>query len=77
MALAGYGGPTFRRRPTGPHPVVRSADTAHHGFTEYVWPAPQLGIDSAAADTGTVDPATAVARQDAWLGRFFDRYRGG
>jgi dienelactone hydrolase len=74
MPRAAYGGPAFRRRLTGPHPFARFPGTAHHGFTDYVWLAPQLGIDPAAADVGTVDPATAVAQQNAWLKRFFDRH---
>jgi hypothetical protein len=35
---------------------------------------PQLGLDVAAAELGTVDPAVAVPQQRTWLLRFFDRY---
>jgi len=37
---------------------------------------PQLGLDPADSDVGTVDPARAVRQQNTFLLRFFDRYAG-
>ena len=34
---------------------------------------PQLGLDPVEAEVGTVDAATTVRLQNAWLKRFFDR----
>ena len=33
----------------------------------------QLGLDPVEAEIGTVDAATTVPQQNAWLNRFFDR----
>jgi hypothetical protein len=41
-----------------------------------VWLVPQLGLDPAERDVGTVDPARAVHQQNAFLLRFFERYVG-
>jgi hypothetical protein len=67
----------FRRRTRGPHPLRHEPGTGHQAFTDVVWLAPQLGLDAptrAGLGLGTVDAATAVARQRSWLLRFFDRY---
>jgi dienelactone hydrolase len=84
FAVARGGGPDaayrtltqFRHHLRGPHPFVQWKDTAHHGFTDLVWLAPQVHLDAVAADVGAVDPATAVKQQRAWLLRFFNRYLG-
>jgi poly(3-hydroxybutyrate) depolymerase len=66
----------FRRHLRGPHPFARHRTTGHNGFTDQVWLIPQLGLDPTGQELGTVDPATAVTRQRAWLLRFFDRHVG-
>ena len=42
--------------------------------TDEIWLIPQLGLDPAGQELGTVDPATAITQQRSWLLRFFDRY---
>ena len=63
----------FRSRLRGPHPLVDYPGVAHHGFADNVWLVPQLGLDPVEAEIGTVDAATTVQQQNAWLKRFFDR----
>src|SRR4051794_38348995 len=67
----------LRRHLRGPHPFAHWRDTGHGGFTDTVWLAPQLGVPAADAENGTVAPATAVAKERAFLLRFFDRYLRG
>jgi dienelactone hydrolase len=64
----------FRRHLRGPHPIARNSTTGHNGFTDQIWLIPQLGLDPAGQELGTVDPATAVTQQRSWLLRFYDRY---
>lgn len=64
----------FRRHLRGPHPLAHDHTTEHNGYTDQVWLLPQLGMDLAGAEIGTVDPAVAVTGQRRWLLRFFDRY---
>ena len=65
---------SFRRHLRGPHPLAHDHTTEHNGYTDQVWLLPQLGMDLAGAEIGTVDPAVAVTGQRRWLLRFFDRY---
>jgi dienelactone hydrolase len=67
----------FRTHLRGPRPHAYFADAAHHSFTDFVWLVPQLGLDPVDSEVGTVDPATAVRQQNAWLRRFFDRQISG
>jgi predicted dienelactone hydrolase len=67
----------FRSRLRGPRPLVDYPGVMHHGFADNVWLVPQLGFDPVAGDVGTVDAATAVQQQNAWLRRFFDRQMRG
>ena len=64
----------FRRHLRGPHPFARHSTTGHNGFTDQIWLIPQLGLDPAGQELGTVNPGTAVTQQRSWLLRFFDRY---
>jgi hypothetical protein len=66
----------FRSHLRGPHPYLHVPGAAHYSFTDNVWLVPQLGLDPAESDVGTVDPARAVRQQNAFLLRFFDRYVG-
>jgi predicted dienelactone hydrolase len=66
----------FRSHLRGPHPYLHVPGAAHHSFTDNVWLVPQLGLDPAESDVGTVEPARAVAQQNAFLLRFFKRYVG-
>jgi predicted dienelactone hydrolase len=65
---------SFRRHLRGPRPFVRYPNAAHHSFTDMVWLTPQLHLDPAQSDVGTVDPAHALRQQSTWLMRFFDRH---
>ena len=65
----------FRRHLRGPHPFARHSTTGHLGFTDEIWLIPQLGLDPAGQELGTVDPATAVTQQRSWLLRFVDPSR--
>jgi predicted dienelactone hydrolase len=66
----------FRSHLRGPHPYLQVAGAAHHSFTDNVWLVPQLGLDPADSDVGSVDPARTVPEQNTFLLRFFDRYVG-
>ena len=56
----------------GPRPYAYFPRARHNSFTDFVWLVPQLGLDPE-AEIGTIDPATTVRLQNAWLKRFFDR----
>jgi dienelactone hydrolase len=58
----------------GPHPFRLFPTTEHAGFTDNVWLVPQLGLDPAGQELGTVAPAVAVAGQRRFLRHFFNRY---
>src|SRR4051812_25722514 len=64
----------LRRHLRGPHPLRHFPTTEHAGFTDNVWLVPQLGLDPAGQELGTIKPAAAVAGQRRFLHRFFDRY---
>ncbi len=63
----------FRSRLRGAHPLVDYPGVGHKAFADNVWLVPQLGLDPVEAEVGTVDAATTVRLQNAWLNRFFDR----
>jgi hypothetical protein len=65
---------SLRARLRGPHPFAQWRDHGHNSFNDQVWLVPHFGADPVEEEVGTVDPAAAVRRQRAWLGRFFDRY---
>jgi dienelactone hydrolase len=64
----------LRAHVRGPHPFAQWRDHAHNSFNDQVWLVPHFGADPVEEEVGTVDPATAVSRQRAWLVRFFDRH---
>ena len=64
----------LRRHLRGPHPFAQWRDHGHNAFNDQVWLVPRFGADPVKEEVGTVDPATAVRRQRAWLVRFFDRH---
>ncbi len=63
----------FRSNLRGPRPLVDYPGVGHKAFADNVWLVPQLGLDPVEAEVGTVDAATTVRLQNAWLKRFFDR----
>jgi dienelactone hydrolase len=64
----------LRRHLRGPRPFARWRDHGHNAFNDQVWLVPHFGADPVAEEVGTVGAAAAVARQRAWLVRFFDRH---